>query len=152
MLIFRTQTSATLMALLCLLCFLGCEKAAKVQVTDAWTRPMSEGQSGAIYLTISNSGNVDDWLLLPPKSDVAFEIFPRNVSISPEGKVTEMRMQGEGQYKIRAGGTVQFGPNGMHLWMADIKRTLHVGEHFSLVLRFQQTGTINVDVTVQDRQ
>jgi len=40
-------------------------------------------------------------------------------------------------------------PNGAHLMLVGLKRPLKFGEHFPMVLTFEKSGTVEIDIEVQ---
>lgn len=146
--------------------------AATIAVTEVWSRPAlgpddptptgsamaakptgaamkgsMEGPTGAVFMTISNTGSSPD-RLIKAKSGVADVTEIHNVF--DNNGVKEMRpVDG---VDIPAGGTVQLKPGGFHVMLIGLHQALALGDSFEVALEFQQAGTITVKSTVRQPQ
>jgi len=49
---------------------------------------------------------------------------------------------------VKAGGSAEFKPDGMHIMLLGLKHPLKAGDHFPLTLTFEKAGTVQTRVTV----
>jgi copper(I)-binding protein len=101
-------------------------------------------QVGGAYMTIGNTGTVDD-KLLRASSPAAAQVQIHTMSM--DGNV--MRMREVAGLDVPAGRQVALSPNGYHLMLIDLKKPLAVGERVPMTLTFEHAGTIVVDVAVE---
>ncbi len=133
----------------------------QIEIQNVWARPSrvgmgmgksnNMGQAGmgatsAVYMTIVNKGREAD-RLIGASSDVAKHV-ELHQSIR-EGDV--MRMQPvEGGIEVPAKGKVELKPGGYHVMLIDLNRELKPGDHFSVTLTFEKSGTKTLDVEVKE--
>lgn len=116
-----------------------------LDVTDAWARPMPQGQNSAAYFVIENGTGSDD-TLLSASTDIA-ETAETHMSMMDTNGVMSMQMQEA--VSVTAGQKVEFKPGGLHIMLFNLKEELTPGDTFSLTLNFKQAGSIVVDVQVK---
>jgi copper(I)-binding protein len=145
---FRFARAAPLVAAIALAsCSRGVDAPADIKITDAWARGTVAGQSSAAaYLTMTNGGRGDD-RLLGVSTPLAKEASLH--SSSSEGGVMRMRMLPDG-IAIPAGATVMLKPSGNHAMLTGLSAPLAKGSSFPLSLRFERSGTREVQVRVLD--
>ena len=99
----------------------------------------------AVYLTIVNSGDQPD-RLVGAMTDVAevAEIHQTRV----EGGVAHMEPVKDG-LTIPAEGQVVLEPGGYHIMLIGLKKPLQPGDRFTLMLHFEHSDPINVEVEVR---
>lgn len=114
-------------------------------IRESWARETVEGApTGAVYFTIRNDGGEPD-SLLSAETEVA-----ERAEI--HGHVHEgdmMRMRRLETLEIAPGDSVALSPGGNHLMLFGLKRSLHPGDRFMLVLDFANAGQIEVPVEVR---
>ena len=98
---------------------------------------------GVVYFSVRNQGGAAD-RLVSASTDVAsmamvHQEVRRGLLIS---------MEPSGPVKVPAHHTVELAAGGAHLMLSGLERTLKVGDHFTLILHFQQTGDLPVSVPV----
>ncbi|MBL8690181.1 MAG: copper chaperone PCu(A)C [Rhodospirillaceae bacterium] len=123
-------------------------KAADLAVEQPWARATpGRAPTGAAYLTLVNRGKDDD-RLLGAASPVAAkaELHGHQAATGHAGHVMEMRPVAEVQ--VKAGQTVVFKPDSLHVMLVGLKAPLKEGERFQLILRFAKAGEIQVEVPV----
>lgn len=131
-----------------LLAFDAPAKAADLAVEQPWARATpGRAPTGAAYLTLVNRGKDDD-RLLGAASPVAAkaELHGHQTATGHAGHVMEMRPVAEVQ--VKAGQTVVFKPDSLHVMLVGLKAPLKEGERFPLTLRFAKAGEIQVEVPV----
>ena len=118
---------------------------SQIHVDNAWTRATPPGAKiAAGYLTIRNdSASVDR--LVSASSPAAAKV-QTHVTKTEEGISRMREMKG---YEIPAHGTFELKPGGAHLMLVDIKAPLKEGERVPLVLRFQRSGEVKVELEVR---
>lgn len=128
----------------------------RIQVRDAWARPGAmgmghehmghEGEStSAAYFIIINDGDQPD-ALVGAAADVAEKVELHETHM--EGDVARMRPVA--RVEIPARGQVEFRPRGLHVMLIGLKQDLRAGDTFTLTLRFERSGEIQVPVVVKE--
>jgi hypothetical protein len=119
-----------------------CEAAAgapAIAVNDAWI-PQPAGPNGAAYLTLANTGDIDD-RLLTVETDAAGDVQIHESTL--DGGV--MSMQEVNGVAVPAGETVLFEPGGLHVMLLDVRTDLEVGDTVPLTLTFESSGELTVE-------
>jgi copper(I)-binding protein len=99
---------------------------------------------GGGYLTIENRGKTAD-RLVSVSSDVAAETQIHEMAM--EGDVMRMRQLPDG-VEIPAGETVALEPGGVHIMFMGLKHPLVEGETIPVILHFEQSGPVEVELSV----
>lgn len=117
----------------------------RIEISDAWARETSAGQSaGAAYATIENTGGADDELLAVTTDRATMPMLHSSESVNG---VSRMRMLQS--LSLPADGTVELRPGGIHIMMEGLKSPLKAGETFEVTFRFKQSGELVVPVKVE---
>jgi copper(I)-binding protein len=118
--------------------------AAKgLEITRAWSRPAVAGTNGVGYLTIANHAARAD-AVTAFESPVAARVEMHGMSMA--GGV--MSMSKVDKVALPAGGQAQFAPNGYHLMLVGLTRTLKVGDRVPLTVTFASGAKQKADLTV----
>ena len=125
---------------------------APIQVQDAWARatPMlpamghMSGTTGAVYLTLRNTGATPD-ALLAAQSDAAETVELHETVM--EGAV--MRMRPVAKLELPVGGTLALKPGGYHVMLIHLKRALTSGATIPLTLTFEHMAPLTLEVPVR---
>lgn len=152
--------------------------AAMIEVTDAWARTSpSVASAGAVYLTIANTGDVDDALIgasVDPSVAATAEVH-ETVAASEAGGSTSTAMDGGmttettamgtdttamgggmmtmrpvDRIPVAAGDSVALEPGGYHVMLLDLVAPLEVGSTIEVTLTFEEAGEQVVTVDVRD--
>jgi copper(I)-binding protein len=143
---------AWLPALLLLLCPAGLawphsHENGDIEVRHPWSRATPPGaQVGVGYMEIRNKGSEPDRLVAastPVAKSVEIHVTQR------EGEV--MRMRQVKDFEIPARERITLRPGGSHLMLVDIVRPLKKGERFTMRLRFERAGEMEVELEVQEQ-
>jgi copper(I)-binding protein len=119
--------------------------AGPLTIRHPWARATAaNAKTGALYLTVTNSGAEAD-RLLGVFTEVA-ETCELHVS-ETAGNMMTMRMVDS--VEIPAGGTVSLAPQGTHAMLMGLKAPLQKGSTFPATLRFERAGEVAVEVAVQ---
>lgn len=118
-------------------------QSGSISVTDAWARA-SNVSTGAVYLTVANSGTSDD-KLIAVESPVAARA-QMHTEIDDNGIV---KMRPLKSVDIKAHGKATLAPAGRHIMLMGLKHPLKNGDHFPLTLTFEKGGKVAVTVTVK---
>lgn len=105
------------------------------------------GRTGAVFLTLDNSGAEDD-RLVAVQADVA-ERVELHTMIADQGGVMRMRPI-EGGIAIPAGESHALQRGGDHIMLLGLTRELAVGVTFPVTLVFERLGMVTIEVTVVD--
>lgn len=118
---------------------------AAIRVEQAWSRATPPGAPvGAAYLSITNvSGQADR--LISAKSDRARKVEIHEAQMN--NGVMRMRPI-TGGLVIGPGETVAFQPGGLHLMLTGLHSPLRKGERLRLVLSFEMSDEISINVPV----
>ena len=115
-------------------------------INDAWARPASAGENGAAYFVIDNGTTSDD-VLLGVSSDIA-NASEVHMSMADGNGVMSMKMQE--MVEIPARSKIEFKTGGLHVMFIALNRDLKVGDSFSLVLNFKNSGNMTIEVVVRE--
>ncbi len=110
-----------------------------------WARPAAEGQTGAVYLTIKNDGNVSE-KFLSAESPAAAKVELHETR--DENGVMKMRAVRAGA-EVKPGSSLELKPGGYHLMLFDLKKPLEEGAVVPLTITLEKAGAITVDVKVE---
>lgn len=123
----------------------GCDGTSDISVSDAVVPVPATADTAAVYLRITNSGDIDDQLLMVTTPQAAAADLHKT-SISASGRA---KMEAVGALKIPAGETVDLTPGGLHLMMMQPK-PLRAGGTVDLTLTFEHAGERKVTARVSD--
>ncbi len=101
--------------------------------------------TGAVYITLVNTGREAD-RLVGVQTDVAEAAEIHETKM--EGDVVRMQPV-TGGVEVPAQGEVVFKPGGYHIMLINLRQDLEVGDRFSLVLEFEKSGTMTLEVEVR---
>jgi copper(I)-binding protein len=121
-------------------------KLGPLIIDRPWTRatPASAKVAGG-YLTIRNTGAGPDRLIGGSVANAGgFEIHEMKM----EGGVMKMRALPNG-IEIKAGGTIEFKPGGLHLMFTQLKTPQKQGETVRGRLTFEKAGSVEVEFKVE---
>lgn len=119
---------------------------ADVVASDAWSRATVPGATTAAgYMVLTNTGS-DERKLLKITSPVCDTVSLHRSSVNSEGRA---RMWPVGSLEIRAGETVRFDPNGLHVMFTGIQAPFKVGDTIPLMLTFEGDQKQIAEITVQ---
>ena len=120
---------------------------AQVQITDAYAR--STGESGAVFLTITNPDATDD-RLLSATTDAAGMAMLHTSVMDANGVMSMPEMPGG--VVIPAGGSHALARGGDHLMLMGLTRALAEGDTVRLTLMFERAGAVNLDVVIDNKR
>ena len=120
---------------------------AQVQITDAYAR--STGESGAVFLTITNPDATDD-RLLSATTDAAGMVMLHTSVMDANGVMSMPEMPGG--VVIPAGGSHALARGGDHLMLMGLTRALAEGDTLRLTLMFERAGAVNLDVVIDNKR
>jgi copper(I)-binding protein len=119
------------------------QTTAAVTVRDAWARATAPGMTvGAVYLTLQG-GAVADRLV--GAATARAEMTQIHV-VTEDGGMARMRETAA--VDVPAGQRVQLAPQGTHLMLMGLGRSLSGGESFPLTLHFERAGKREIQVRV----
>ncbi len=106
---------------------------------------MPGGETGAAFMVIKNSGNIDD-TLIKAKSDVAKITEIHENFIDPDDGT--MMMRRIKNISIPAKENAVLEPKGKHIMLIKLKEPLTLDSEFPLTLIFKKSGEKIINVTV----
>jgi copper(I)-binding protein len=116
-----------------------------IQVDHAWARATPGGaKTAAVYLTLHNSGAVDDRLISVSTSMA--EKAELHTTANDNGV---MRMRSVAALNVKAGVPIELKPGGYHIMLLDLKGPLVAGQSFPLSLTFDKAGKVEVMAVVE---
>lgn len=122
----------------------GAQAASKsLQITRAWSRPAVAGTNGVGYLTIANHAGRAD-AVTAVETPAAAHVEMHAVSMA-SGVMSMARVD---RVALPAGGRAEFGPNGYHLMLVGLTRTLAVGDRVPVTLSFASGAKEKANLTV----
>jgi len=118
-----------------------------IEVRHPWSRATPPGAKvGVGYMEIRNTGAQPDRLVAastPVAKSVEMHVTQR------EGEV--MRMRQVKDFEIPSRERITLRPGGSHLMLVDIVRPLKKGERFTMRVRFERAGEMEVELEVQEQ-
>ena len=132
--------------LVALAAFAHSHEKGDIQVRHPWSRATPPGAKvGVGYLEIRNKGSQPDRLLS------ATTTAARRVEMhltEQAGEVAKMRQLRA--FEIPGRERLELRPGGAHLMLVDLVAPLKKGERFSMTLRFERAGELEVQFEVQE--
>lgn len=121
----------------------------RLEVIDAWAHTAVLADAGAstsaAYMTIRNTGKVDD-RLIGASSDFA-EFVELHTTEERNGV---MMMAPVKAVNIPARGQAELRPGGLHVMFIKIKHELNVGDKIKLTLEFEKSGKMELEVAARE--
>ncbi|HEX2334349.1 MAG TPA: copper chaperone PCu(A)C [Burkholderiales bacterium] len=118
-----------------------------IQVRHPWSRATPPGAKVAVgYMEIRNTGTQPDRLVAasaPVAQRVEMHVTERDGDV--------MRMRQVKDFEIPARERVTLRPGGSHLMLVDIAQPLKKGERFTMRLRFERAGEMEIELEVQEQ-
>ena len=120
----------------------------KITVQDVWARPLPPVvESAELYMLIRNVGNDPDRLMSASSPACGMMMLYERFRTA---KGT-MSMREVGPIAVPAGQRVELKVNGHHLMCMERKREFKAGASFPVTLKFEKSGDVRVQLTVQNR-
>jgi periplasmic copper chaperone A len=120
-------------------------ETSHTEVTDVYAYATAPNQkNGAVFLTISNQGNVAE-RLTAASAEIA-ESAALHTNVIEEDTVTMTKVDG---YDIAPDNTLVLDPRGHHIMLMNLKHSLKKGDTFPLQLTFAKKGNVTIDVSVR---
>lgn len=119
-------------------------RVGEIEIEHAWSRAsIGTDRPGVVYLTIRNTGAVDDTLL-----GIATTVA--NAPMLHETVVTEgiASMPHVMSVPVPAGDILVLEPGGFHAMLMGLTQKLEKGASFPVTLTFQNAGEVKVDVEI----
>lgn len=114
----------------------------QLEIKDAWARAtVGKTSVGAVYLSILSS--TPDRLV-----SAATPVATKVDLMTMEGGSGMMKMSYLKSIDVPADKPVTLTPDGLHIWLAGLKRPLKAGENFPLTLTFEKAGQRQVTVAI----
>lgn len=120
-----------------------------IVVVEAWTRPSpATVTDAALYVTLEHTAGPDDEIVAVA-SERCVTVVPHLTSFDDDGVAT-MTAVGE-SLRLPEGGSIEMGPNGLHLMCLGIDAPFVAGDVFELDVGLAARGPVTVEVLVEDR-
>lgn len=124
-----------------------CTAEKEITVHDAWMRPTTQGENGAVYFVLQNDSSEQDELI-DVSSDLADSIEMHESSVMEGTDV--MQMNRVNSVTLDGGSEVAFAPGRLHVMLVGIKNELKVGDVIEITLHFRNHADIPVNVSVAE--
>lgn len=119
--------------------------AGDLLIAHPWSRATAPtAPTGAVYLTIENSGAADR--LVSASADVSDTV---EIHMSMTDGAGVMQMHPLDGIEIPADGAAVFAPGGTHIMLIGLHAPLKQGGSFPLTLTFEHAGAVTVEVDVR---
>lgn len=126
----------------------GADAGPKITVENAWARPLPPVvESAELYMVIRNRGTDPD-RLIAASSPVCGMMMLYERFRTPKGT---MSMRETGPIAVPAGQRVELKVSGHHVMCMERKREFKAGVTFPLMLKFEKSGDVKVQLTIQNR-
>jgi copper(I)-binding protein len=126
----------------------GAAAGPKIAVEYVWARPLPPVvESAELYMVIRNSGTDADRLVGASSPACGMMMLYERYRTS-QGT---MSMRETGPISIPAGQRVELKVNGHHLMCMERKHGFKAGASFPVTLKFEKSGDVKVQLTVQNR-
>ncbi len=117
----------------------------KIVVENPWIREVPPVSTmSAMFMTLKNEGNEEDFLI-GVETDIS-RIAEIHTTIMEEGMMKMRRIE---KVRIPPNGKVEFKPMGKHIMLIDLKRPIREGEKVNVILIFEKSGRIELEVPVK---
>lgn len=117
-----------------------------IQVRHPWSRATPPGAKVAVgYMEIRNAGQQPDRLLSASTAvaqRVEMHVTQRHGDVMRMRQVKSLDIPARERYALR--------PGGAHLMLVDLARPLEKGERFTMTLRFERAGELEIELEVQE--
>ena len=145
----KTRSSIAIAAVIALgLLAAGVVAGPKIAVQDVWARPLPPVvESAELYMVIRNVGNDPDRLISASSPACGMMMLYERFRTA---KGT-MSMRETGPIMIPAGQQVELKVGGHHLMCMERKPEFKAGVTFPLTLKFEKSGDVKVQLTIQNR-
>lgn len=114
-----------------------------IQVGEAYAFEPVLGNVGAVYLTVTNRGEVPDTIVGVEVTGALVAMIHEQVSVDDR-----VEMRHVGQLPIPAGSTVVLAPGGFHVMIEGMASPPVVGDTLDVALRFARAGAVTVRAPV----
>jgi len=147
-----TTKKFVLIAVLIVMATVACQPkkvGPQIQVQAAWGRPSPMvAMAGAFYMLINNTGSEPDKLISISSS--ACGKAELHESYMKEDGVMGMKMVEGGTIEVPPGDSIEMKPGGMHVMCIEKQANFALGEIYELVLTFEKTGELKVEVEIKE--
>jgi copper(I)-binding protein len=138
-----TRFGCTLAASLLLVAAAGAAApGTDLRVLDA-RAPASSGDSALVYLSVHNTGGLNDRLEGASTAAAGRTVFQKLT-----GSAAAPQLATLAGVELPIGGSIDFASSGLQMKLVGLRRPLVLGQHFTLVLKFHQAGALTTTVQV----
>ena len=121
-------------------------KTGPMWVSHAWTEETGETSHGIeVFLTVENKGEKPERLIAATTDFTQDGTFQASI-LGSDGALAVHEVPA---IQIDPGQTITFQPGGIRIVLQDVKRHLKGGQHFHMILTFENAGALEVDVEVE---
>jgi len=120
------------------------EQLNSISIENAWSPEFAGGDTRAVYLTIVNSGDIDDRVIAVQSDATTTTLHQSN----HQHGIIRMQDMPTG-LAVPAQSQVQLAPGGTHVMMSGLERSFEVGDTFQLEFEFEQSGELTAEVEIK---
>jgi periplasmic copper chaperone A len=113
-----------------------------IQIDHVWSRAAMAGRQGAVYLTITDTGQPDTLTGVTTPIAGTAELHQ---SFDDHGV---MKMRPTASLPVEPGKTLTLAPGGYHIMLTDLKQPLKEGDSFPVTLSFAKAGQVTATAIV----
>jgi copper(I)-binding protein len=116
-------------------------------IEEIWARqsPLAEG-NGAAFMVIKNNGGEAD-ALVGARTEIS-DVVELHETIMQDDVMRMRPIEGQ-RLEVPAGGEVMLAPGGLHIMFIDLNRQLNPDDTFPVILVFEKSGEMQVEVPVR---
>ena len=117
-------------------------KVGTIKIGHAWALPTEVSLEGQVFMPLFNAGKTAD-ALIAARSDAAglIELRSNNRYDDPALK----------EFKLESGKPLAMRPTAYHLRLLGLRKALHDGDEFTIILDFLYAGEIEIKVQVETK-
>lgn len=126
-----------ILAMFLLLSACGTASENGMEAHEAWTRPAPQGANTDVYFAFHNHSSKAD------------ELIGASTDVAEAVKIKESTANQVESVPVKAFADMEFGPEGPHLVLVNLKRDLKLGDQFQITLHFKNSKDIKIRVSVR---
>ncbi|MBP7190138.1 MAG: copper chaperone PCu(A)C [Rickettsiaceae bacterium] len=119
----------------------------KLAITGAWARSsLAPNLNSAVYMLVKNTNN-KEYVIIGASAPLIANRVELHDSYLDEQKIS--RMRNVDKVVVPAQSSLELKPGGTHIMLMDLKQELKTGDKFTIKLKIENVGVIDVEVEVK---
>jgi copper(I)-binding protein len=141
----RTVLASLLAAALAAVSSVALAQTVTLVVQNAWIRKPPPGlESAAVYLTVKNPSQRAVFIVGVSSPAAAQAMIHETSTVDGQSR---MRMRE--RVTVPGGASVAFEPEGLHVMLTGLRKTLEIGDKVPLTLMLEKGGSLEISATVR---